>query len=181
MINHIVLSGRLTKEPEFRTLPNGTNVTTFNLAVQRNFKNQNNEYDADFFNCVVFGNKAQNFAQYVAKGNIVNVAGRLQSRSYENQNGQRVFVTEVICNDYQLLPQSNNIGGNNNGQNFNNGSNQQYNNYQNSQNTQKGRKQPNDWQQKQQQNNFNNQQAGNPFANTNGNDPLNINDEDLPF
>ena len=177
MINHIVLSGRLTKEPEFRTLPNGRSVTSFSLAVQRNFKNQNNEYDADFFNCVVFGNKAQNFAQYVAKGNIVNVAGRLQSRSYENQNGQRVFVTEVICNDYQLLPQSNNTGGNNNGQNFNNGNNQQYNNYQNSQNTQRGQKQPNDWQQKQQQNNFNNQQAGNPFAN--GDDVLDI--EDLPF
>lgn len=177
MINHIVLSGRLTKEPEFRTLPNGTNVTSFTLAVQRNFKNNNGEYDADFLNCVIFGNKAENFAQYVAKGNIVNVAGRVQSRSYENQNGQRVFVTEVVCNDYQLLPQSNNTGSNNS-QNFNNGNNQQYNNYQNSQNAQKGQKQPNDWQQKQQQNNFNNQQS-NPFAN--GNDPLDINNEDLPF
>lgn len=103
MINRVVLVGRLTKNPEFRTTPSGVDVATFTLAVNRNFKSKNGEQQADFINCVVFRKQAENVNNYLNKGSLAGVDGRLQSRSYENKEGQRVFVTEVICDNVQFL------------------------------------------------------------------------------
>lgn len=103
MINRVVLVGRLTKNPEFRTTPSGVDVATFTLAVNRNFKSKNGEQQADFINCVVFRKQAENVNNFLNKGSLAGVDGRLQSRSYENKEGQRVFVTEVICDNVQFL------------------------------------------------------------------------------
>ncbi|PCF44208.1 single-stranded DNA-binding protein [Staphylococcus delphini] len=109
MLNRVVLVGRLTKDPEFRTTPSGVSVATFTLAVNRNFKSKNGEQQADFINCIVFRKQAENVNNYLNKGNLAGVDGRLQSRSYENQEGRRVFVTEVVCDSVQFLePKSNN-------------------------------------------------------------------------
>lgn len=109
MLNRVVLVGRLTKDPEFRTTQSGVEVATFTLAVNRNYKNKNGEQQADFINCIVFRKQAENVNNYLNKGNLAGVDGRLQSRSYENQEGRRVFVTEVVCDSVQFLePKSNN-------------------------------------------------------------------------
>ncbi|PCF83911.1 single-stranded DNA-binding protein, partial [Staphylococcus intermedius] len=102
MINRVVLVGRLTKDPEFRTTPSGVSVATFTLAVNRNFKSKNGEQQVDFINCVVFHKQAENVKNYLSKGSLAGVDGRLQSRSYENKEGNRVFVTEVVCDSVQF-------------------------------------------------------------------------------
>lgn len=108
MLNRTILVGRLTKDPEFRTTQSGVEVATFTLAVNRNYKNKNGEQQADFINCIVFRKQAENVNNYLNKGNLAGVDGRLQSRSYENQEGRRIFVTEVICDSVQFLePKSN--------------------------------------------------------------------------
>ncbi|MCE5623159.1 single-stranded DNA-binding protein [Staphylococcus pseudintermedius] len=103
MLNRVVLVGRLTKDPEFRTTQSGVEVATFTLAVNRNYKNKNGEQQADFINCIVFRKQAENVNNYLNKGNLAGVDGRLQSRSYENQEGRRIFVTEVVCDSVQFL------------------------------------------------------------------------------
>ncbi|WP_215388256.1 single-stranded DNA-binding protein [Staphylococcus aureus] len=103
MLNRTVLVGRLTKDPEFRTTPNGVSVATFTLAVNRTFTNAQGEREADFINCVTFRKQADNVNNYLSKGSLAGVDGRLQSRSYENQEGRRVFVTEVVCDSVQFL------------------------------------------------------------------------------
>ncbi|MCE5652519.1 single-stranded DNA-binding protein [Staphylococcus pseudintermedius] len=108
MLNRVVLVGRLTKDPEFRTTQSGVEVATFTLAVNRNYKNKNGEQQADFINCIVFRKQAENVNNYLNKGNLAGVDGRLQSRSYENQEGRRIFVTEVICDSVQFLETKNN-------------------------------------------------------------------------
>ncbi|EHT3663725.1 single-stranded DNA-binding protein [Staphylococcus pseudintermedius] len=113
MLNRVVLVGRLTKDPEFRTTPSGVSVATFTLAVNRNYKNKNGEQQADFINCIVFRKQAENVNNYLSKGNLAGVDGRLQSRSYENQEGRRIFVTEVICDSVQFLESKNNNQSNN--------------------------------------------------------------------
>ncbi|EGQ3198847.1 single-stranded DNA-binding protein [Staphylococcus pseudintermedius] len=113
MLNRTVLVGRLTKDPDFRTTPSGVEVATFTLAVNRNFKSKDVEQQADFINCVVFKKQAENVKNYLSKGSLAGVDGRLQSRSYENQEGRRVYVTEVICDSVQFLePKSNNQSNN---------------------------------------------------------------------
>lgn len=114
MLNRVVLVGRLTKDPEFRTTQSGVDVATFTLAVNRNFKSKNGEQQADFINCVVFRKQAENVNNYLNKGNLAGVDGRLQSRSYENKEGQRVFVTEVVCDSVQFLEPKNVQSSNNN-------------------------------------------------------------------
>ncbi|HDV6097133.1 TPA: single-stranded DNA-binding protein [Staphylococcus pseudintermedius] len=113
MLNRVVLVGRLTKDPEFRTTQSGVEVATFTLAVNRNYKNKNGEQQADFINCIVFRKQAENVNNYLNKGNLAGVDGRLQSRSYENQEGRRVFVTEVVCDSVQFLEPKNNTQSNN--------------------------------------------------------------------
>ncbi|EHT3597100.1 single-stranded DNA-binding protein [Staphylococcus pseudintermedius] len=113
MLNRVVLVGRLTKDPDFRTTPSGVSVATFTLAVNRTFTNAQGEREADFINCVVFRKQAENVKNYLSKGSLAGVDGRLQSRSYENQEGRRVFVTEVVCDSVQFLePKSNNQSNN---------------------------------------------------------------------
>ena len=108
MINRVVLAGRLTKNPEFRQTASGVSVTTFSLAVNRTFKNKNGEREADFINVVVFRQQAENVNNYLSKGNLAGVDGRIQSRSYENKEGQRVYVTEVLADSVQFLEPKNN-------------------------------------------------------------------------
>lgn len=111
MMNRVVLVGRLTKDPELRYTPAGAAVATFTLAVNRNFTNQAGEREADFINCVVWKKPAENVANYLKKGSLAGVDGRLQSRSYEDQSGKKVYVTEVVAESVQFLEpkgQSNN-------------------------------------------------------------------------
>ncbi|MEB7431468.1 single-stranded DNA-binding protein [Staphylococcus chromogenes] len=117
MLNRVVLVGRLTKDPEFRTTPSGVDVSTFTLAVNRNFKNKDGEQQADFINCVVFRKQAENVKNFLSKGSLAGVDGRMQSRSYENKEGQRVYVTEVVCDSVQFLDPKNNNQQNNQQQN----------------------------------------------------------------
>ncbi|MCD9066018.1 single-stranded DNA-binding protein [Staphylococcus pasteuri] len=103
MLNRVVLVGRLTKDPEFRTTPNGVSVATFTLAVNRTFTNAQGEREADFINCVTFRKQADNVNNYLSKGSLAGVDGRIQSRNYENKEGQRVFVTEVVADSVQFM------------------------------------------------------------------------------
>lgn len=103
MLNSIILVGRLTKDPELRYTPSNQAVATFNLAVNRRFKNQNGEREADFINCVIWRQQAENLANWGKKGNLIGITGSIQTRNYENQQGQRVYVTEVVADNFQLL------------------------------------------------------------------------------
>lgn len=103
MINNVTLVGRLTKDPELRYTPNGVAVANFTLAVNRQFKSQSGESEADFINCVVWKKSAENLAQYMGKGGLIGVTGRVQTRSYDNQEGKRVYVTEIVAENVQFL------------------------------------------------------------------------------
>ncbi|AYC28852.1 single-stranded DNA-binding protein [Paenisporosarcina cavernae] len=101
-MNHVGMIGRMTKDPVIRKLSEGRVQATFVLAVQRTFKSQNGE-DADFVLCSVWGKIAENTAKFCGKGSLVGVTGRIQSRSYEKEDGNRVFVTEVVGEEVQFL------------------------------------------------------------------------------
>ncbi|EKR9302812.1 single-stranded DNA-binding protein [Enterococcus faecalis] len=103
MINNVTLVGRLTKDPDLRYTSSGSGVATFTLAVNRSFTNQNGDREADFINCVIWRKPAETMANYARKGTLLGVVGRIQTRNYENQQGQRVYVTEVVCESFQLL------------------------------------------------------------------------------
>ncbi|HEM4279115.1 single-stranded DNA-binding protein [Streptococcus suis] len=103
MINNVVLVGRMTRDAELRYTPSNQAVATFTLAVNRNFKNQDGEREADFINVVVWRQQAENLANWAKKGALIGVTGRIQTRSYDNQQGQRVYVTEVVAESFQLL------------------------------------------------------------------------------
>ena len=103
MINSICLVGRLTKNVELRYTPSNVAVATFTLAVNRTFKNENGEREADFINCVMWRHQAENLANWAKKGALIGITGRIQTRSYDNQQGQRVYVTEVVAETFQLL------------------------------------------------------------------------------
>ncbi|MGN7243272.1 single-stranded DNA-binding protein [Bacillus paralicheniformis] len=102
MLNRTVLVGRLTRDPELRHTQSGQAVASFTLAVNRTFKNKNGETEADFINCVAWRN-AENIAKFLKKGSMAGVDGRLQTRSYDDQSGRRVFVTEVNVESVQFL------------------------------------------------------------------------------
>ena len=103
MINRVILTGRLTNNPELKYTTSGNAVATFNLAVNRQFKNQNGEREADFIRCIIWRKSAENLTNFTHKGSLIGVEGRIQTRSYENQQGQRVYVTEVIVDSFALL------------------------------------------------------------------------------
>ena len=103
MLNNVSLVGRLTKDVELRYTPSNVAVATFTLAVNRTFKNENGEREADFINCVMWRQQAENLANWCKKGALIGVTGRIQTRSYDNQQGQRVYVTEVVAEQFQLL------------------------------------------------------------------------------
>ncbi|HFI0393495.1 TPA: single-stranded DNA-binding protein [Streptococcus suis] len=103
MINNVVLVGRMTRDAELRYTSSNQAVATFTLAVNRNFKNQNGERETDFINVVIWRQQAENLANWAKKGALIGVTGRIQTRSYDNQQGQRVYVTEVLADSFQLL------------------------------------------------------------------------------
>ena len=175
MMNRVILVGRLTKDPDLRYTPNGIAVATFTVAVNRNFKNNQGEREADFINCVIWRKQAENVANYLKKGSLCGVDGRLQTRNYDGQDGKRVYVTEVLAESVQFL-EPRNGGGNGRGNgNFtqhqeqqsgfgggNQGDNSPFGNQGNSGN-----------------------QGNNPFGNSGNsafsNNPIDISDDDLPF
>lgn len=103
MINNVVLVGRLTRAVDLRYTSNGTAYASFTVAVDRNFKNQNGEKETDFINCAMWRKAAENFANFTRKGSLVGIEGRIQTRNYENQQGQKVYVTEVLAENFSLL------------------------------------------------------------------------------
>ena len=117
-MNNVNLVGRLTKAPELKQTASNINVFTGTLAVNRTFKNQNGEREADFINIVAWRQQAEIIAQYCGKGSQIGVTGRIQTRNYENQQGQRVYVTEVVAEHVDLLDSKNeNHQGQSNGYN----------------------------------------------------------------
>ena len=103
MINRVVLIGRLTKDVEVKYTQSGVAVGTFSLAVNRQFTNASGEREADFINGVIWRKAAENFANFTHKGALVAIEGRLQTRNYENNSGQRVYITEVVADNFSLL------------------------------------------------------------------------------
>ena len=173
MINRVVLVGRLTRDPELRTTGSGISVATFTLAVDRQYTNAQGERGADFISCVIWRKAAENFCNFTSKGSLVGIDGRIQTRSYDNKDGQRVYVTEVVVDNFALLEsrkdreargQNGSYTPNNNGnfgnQNTNNTPNMGASNQNNSANNG-----PDDTQ--------------DPFAGSG--DTIDISDDDLPF
>jgi len=103
MINNTTLVGRLTRDPELRYTGNDIPVTSFTLAVERPFKNNQGDRDADFINCVAWRKTAGTVAKFALKGTLVGVTGRIQTRNYENSEGRTVYITEVVSEGFQLL------------------------------------------------------------------------------
>ena len=159
MLNRVVLVGRLTKDPDLRYTPNGVAVANFTIAVNRPFSNQQGNREADFINCVVWRRPAENLANYMKKGSLIGVDGRLQTRTFEGQDGKTVFVTEVVADSVQFLESK--------------GSSQDR-----GQNT-SGFQQNRNQNQFQDQSQNQNQNQEDPFKN-NG-EPIDISDDDLPF
>lgn len=102
-MNKVLLVGRITKDPELRTTTSGLSVVSFSLAVNRNFKNKEGNYDADFINVSVFGKQAENMSKYVSKGSQIGVEGRIQTRSYDAQDGTKRYVTEVVADNVEFM------------------------------------------------------------------------------
>ena len=113
MINNVTIIGRTTKDIELRATSSGTNNASFSLAVERNFKNANGEKETDFINCVAWRKTAEILAQYAPKGSMIGVRGRIQTRNYENNQGVRVYVTEIVADEVQLIDTRNNNQGTN--------------------------------------------------------------------
>lgn len=106
-MNRCVLIGNLTKDPELRSTTNGVSVCSFTLAVSRTFSNQNGERETDFINIVVWRKQAENAAKYLRKGSQAAVAGRIQVRSYDAQDGSKRYITEIVADEVQFLRTSN--------------------------------------------------------------------------
>jgi single-strand DNA-binding protein len=112
ILNRVILIGRLTRDPELRYTPAGVAVTQFTLAVDRPFTNsQSREREADFINIVTWRQLAETSANYLRKGRLCAVEGRLQVRYYDNSEGRRVYVTEVIADNVRFLESANRDGG----------------------------------------------------------------------
>lgn len=102
-MNTVQLVGRLTKEVELKYTQSNVAVGTFTLAVNRSFTNQQGEREADFILCQIWRKAAENLANFTRKGSQIGIEGRIQTRNYENQQGQRVYVTEIIVSNFHLL------------------------------------------------------------------------------
>ncbi len=103
MLNRVILIGRLTRDPELRYTPSGVAVTQFTLAVDRPFSNQGGEREADFINIVTWRQLAETCANYLRKGRLTAVEGRIQVRNYDNNEGRKVYVTEVVADNVRFL------------------------------------------------------------------------------
>ncbi|HSU79388.1 MAG TPA: single-stranded DNA-binding protein [Candidatus Angelobacter sp.] len=109
MINQVTIVGRLTRDPEAKVTSEGIHVAHITLAVNRPYRNQNGELEADFISCTLWRKAAQNTAQYCRKGSVVGITGRIQTRHYDTQEGKRIYITEVIADTVRFLsskPQS---------------------------------------------------------------------------
>ncbi|WP_430789570.1 single-stranded DNA-binding protein [Virgibacillus flavescens] len=168
MLNRVVLVGRLTKDPDLRYTPNGVAVANFTLAVNRPFSNQQGNREADFINCVVWRRPAENLANYMKKGSLVGVDGRVQTRSFEGQDGKMVYITEIVADSVQFLETKGSSQGSSQGSSG----------YQQNQNQNQNQGQ-NQNQSNSNQNQNQNQNEEDPFKN-NG-QPIDISDDDLPF
>ena len=191
MINNVVLVGRMTRDAELRYTPQNQAVATFTLAVNRNFKNENGDREADFINVVIWRQQAENLANWAKKGTLIGITGAIQTRNYENQQGQRVYVTEVIANNFQLL-ESRSSQQNNQGYQDNHGGYHQQSHSNQDGNFQNGNNQGNNFQNENsygQQGSFFEGNTTNPvpdFTRDNNpfgrsSNPLDISDDDLPF
>ncbi len=107
MINRVVLVGRITREVSLRKTQSGRSVASFTIACNRRFQSANGEQQADFISCVAWGQTADFMAQYITKGTLIGVEGRIQTRNYDDANGRRVYVTEVVCDSVQRLESRN--------------------------------------------------------------------------
>lgn len=199
MINRTVLVGRLTKDPELKYTQSGLAVVRFTLAVNRAFKNGQGEQEADFIQCTAWRKTAENVANYLKKGSLCGVDGRIQTGSFDGQDGKKVYTTDVVADSVQFLeskkespaghlpPDLNNA----NGGNYNSPNNAQNNaqGYQAPQQTNipngqynandGGSGQPQQYGQPQAQQNQYSQPTNDPF--TPGNGPIEVTDDDLPF
>ncbi|MEA0563296.1 single-stranded DNA-binding protein [Lysinibacillus irui] len=169
MINRVVLVGRLTKDPELRYTPNGIASCRFQVAVNRTFQNQQGEREADFISCVAWRKQAENLANYIRKGGLIGLEGRIQTGSYEGQDGKRVYTTDVVADSIQFLDPRNGTGGS-----------QGTSNHESSTNTGG----PNQGAPQGQYGGQNNQPSytrvdEDPFANSKG--PIEVSESDLPF
>ena len=113
-MNKVFLIGRLTRNPELRYTGNNTPVATFSLAVNRTFSNQQGEREADFINIVVWRKQAENVKNYLTQGSQVAIDGRIQTRSYDDNNGQKRYVTEVVADNVEFLGSKNSSNNSNN-------------------------------------------------------------------
>lgn len=163
MLNRVVLVGRLTKDPDLRYTASGVAVANFTIAVNRPFSNQQGDREADFINCVIWRKPAENLANYMSKGSLIGVDGRIQTRSYDGQDGKRVYVTEVVADSVQFLESRGGSGGSNS---QNRGQGQGSRDYQS----------PNQ-NQAPQQNQASQTNESSPFSG----EPIDISDDDLPF
>lgn len=154
MINSTVLVGRLTKDADLRYTGSGIAVASFTVAVERPFTNAQGEKETDFINCVAWRKTAEVISNFTRKGSLVGVTGRMQTRNYTNNEGRKVYITEVVCENFQMLePKSV------------------------TESRAQGNNQPNQSQNNYQQNNTN--YDSDPFQNNN--DSIDISDDDLPF
>lgn len=166
MINRVVLVGRLTKDIELRYTPNGVAVANFTLAVNRTFTNAQGEREADFINVVTFKKTAENAANYLSKGSLAGIDGRIQTRNYENNEGKRVYVTEVMADSVQFLDSRSSQNGQGGAQS---------NNSNNPPNGEQNRSFGNGGSTGTQYNSRRNDSFSNPGG------PIDISDDDLPF
>lgn len=172
MINNVVLVGRLTKDADLRYTSNGTAVASFTVAVNRQFTNQKGEREADFINCVAWRKTAETLANFTRKGSLIGLQGRIQTRSYDNQQGQRVYVTEVVTENFSMLePKS--TSDQRRSQDDGQTSSYQQNSYNNTQSNSSYQAPKNE--QKQDQQGL----SSDPFEKSG--QPIDISDDDLPF
>lgn len=103
VLNRVILVGRLTKDPDLRYTPNGHAITNVTLALNRRYKHNTGESITDFVPCIIWNRAAENTAQYCCKGALIGITGRIQTRSYDNQDQKRVYVTEVVADSVKFL------------------------------------------------------------------------------
>lgn len=103
MINNYVGVGRLTADPELKYSPSGVAVCRFRLAINRSFKNEQGQQQADFINCIAWRKQAENVANFLKKGSLAGITGSIQTGSYDGQDGRKVYTWEVNCNNVQFL------------------------------------------------------------------------------
>ncbi|MFJ7951560.1 single-stranded DNA-binding protein [Lysinibacillus sp. NPDC096418] len=169
MINRVVLVGRLTKDPDLKYSANGIATCRFTLAVNRSFKSQGGEQEADFIQCVAWRKQAENLANFQRKGNLIGVEGRIQTGSYEGQDGKRVYTTDVVADSIQFLESNRGAGdaqnGSDNHSNTNRGGTSQSptGSFNSPQNTQPNYTRVDE----------------DPFSNSKG--PIEVSEDDLPF